>query len=1633
MRKFYPFTPAALGLCCLLLLSAVSVFANLPGGGTNGTNVTLTDNGTTVTMANGIVSITFTKTSAQISTINYTFNNTGSSQTLNLVSGNSNGGKLYWENSNNQGLTFTYSVVADPASDGGNYAEVSMVSTTVTNVVMEVHYSMLRGNTGFYVTPIFIHRSIDGAFGMGECRDNIYAGSIFNWMSVDAARNRLMEVSGGTAVGKLGGPVEVSLWTSGIYAGQYEDKYKYGADFGVERVWGWSSVGTGGKNVGLWNVLASAEFYNGGPMKHELMSHIGTTILNMLNGGHYGSGGQDGSWAAGEVWSKVYGPYFIYCDNIASAITATNTAAQMIYADALAQAAVEQTAWPYYWFTNANYATAANRGTVTGQISINDAYNPNASASNLWVGLVQQPSTTTGTYDFQNWVKPYQFWVKTDANGNFSVPNVIAGGNYTLYAFGPGAAGTFQSQNQTGGNTLNSINLPASPFSVTVTGGATNNLGTVTWTPTRTGPTVFEIGFPNRTGDKFKHGDDWWVGDIGPGPTNPLPVWSKWLEYPFDFPSGPNYTVGQSRWTTDWNFIQPCVTDNAGNYNGSTSTITFNLASAPSGTASLYIALSSDYQGPLIIQVNGNNIAGSTGYFPNYSGSANGSDVTIRESNHGIFSDTRISIASGLLHQGQNTITLNMRKGGSNDNHAMYDYLRLELPGYIPPPPASVAAYAGNNSNLICWPVTPGATSYNIFRTTTSGSGYVSITNGVTGLVCGSGFNNATYLDPTAVNGTTYYYVVQSVNPVGSSTNSPQSSGATPDAGISTTPPAAPSSLAVGSATHQSVTLNWSALAGANYYTVWRSTLENNGGGASNILSTIVLNNATTTTSFTDTSPTDGSIYNYFVTATSAGGTSANSASAVAVPLPAPPASAPASLTGSYSLSTSNVTLNWSAVSGAIGYIIRQGTSVNGPFTYVENVSETTYTDTAVTPGTYYYTVTAVNAAGVSTNSVVKIVAPPGAPASLTAVAGDSQIVLTWSAVATATGYVLKSGTSSGNETTVVLSGYTGTSYTNTGLANGTTYYYVVAGTNTGGLGPNSPEANATPSSSIIINARNLTWKGDGSANLWNVSGAANWLSNTTATTFNNGDAVTFDNNGSNNVAVALSGTLMPALLTFNASKNYTFGGSGSVSGSNILVKLGTGTLTISTTNFYSGGTLLSNGVIAPFGPVSGPVTENNFALGAGPVDFEGGTLALYGYGLADVKVGGANLGYGSFTNDIVVYGGQSGTILPGPRYTLGSKVTGSGTLNLGVNYVRDDLTGDWSGFTGTLNVNNFPGATASTTSDFRIANASGLANVHLALGTNVFMYSRATAGATIPIGEFSATTNTAVSAGGGSSAGTQNAVTWRVGGLNTDCANAASFQGTTALIKEGTGAWTLTGASTHTGTTTVNNGALVINGSFNGSPVTISDGTLAGIGIISGAAVTVNSGGTFAPGNPFGTLTISNNLTLAANSTTLIQIQSVLAGLMTNNTAKISGAFSVNGTLNITNIGGTDLTNGDSFKIFITPNFSGGFTNIILPDLADGLLWNTNTLKTSGTISVITLTPPVFSNVQLAGTNLVINGTGGPGSWPYLVLTATNLTGAQWNPIATNQFDPTGNCTVTNAINPAQPQTFYKLQLQSQ
>jgi hypothetical protein len=89
--------------------------------------------------------------------------------------------------------------------------------------------------------------------------------------------------------------------------------------------------------------------------------------------------------------------------------------------------------------------------------------------------------------------------------------------------------------------------------------------------------------------------------------------------------------------------------------------------------------------------------------------------------------------------------------------------------------------------------------------------------------------------------------------------------------------------------------------------------------------------------------------------------------------------------------------------------------------------------------------------------------APPGAPGGLQATAGDGQISLTWTAASGATGTNVHRGTTSGGPYTTVHTNVAGTSFTDTGLANGTTYYYVATGTNAQGEGPASNEASATP------------------------------------------------------------------------------------------------------------------------------------------------------------------------------------------------------------------------------------------------------------------------------------------------------------------------------------------------------------------------------------------------------------------------------------------------------------------------------------------------------------------------------------------------------------------------------------------
>ena len=227
----------------------------------------------------------------------------------------------------------------------------------------------------------------------------------------------------------------------------------------------------------------------------------------------------------------------------------------------------------------------------------------------------------------------------------------------------------------------------------------------------------------------------------------------------------------------------------------------------------------------------------------------------------------------------------------------------------------------------------------------------------------------------------------------------------------------------------------------------------------------------------------------------------------------------------------------------------------------------------------------------------------------------------------------------------------------------------------------------------------------------------------------------------------------------------------------------------------------------------------------------------------------------------------------------------------------------------------------------------------------------------------------------------------------------------------------------------TAANGALMLLGTNTCTGLTVANGaTLAGNGVISGA-VSVSSGGTLAPGNPLGTLNISNNLTLAAGSTTLVQVQH---SPLTNAAVKISGPLLENGTLNVTNIGAEIFASGDNFKLFAAANYSGAFANFILPQLTMNLVWNTSRLNVDGSLWVVSTAAPVILQTRMVGGWLTFSGSGGTPNWSYYVLGATNLTTplAQWTCLATNQFDGAGNFNFTDSFDGKAAPHFYLLRL---
>ena len=609
-------------------------------------SVEVIDNGATVTMMNQFVEVTIIKATAVVSSFVY--------KGQNILSGGHSGGMFYWSwnRPNYQNPSgCTYQLTVDPQTNNYNYAEIKLHmawngSTTTAAQDVDIYYALKDSVCGLYAAGKLSHPASYPLNPGGEWRMAGYVGSEFNWLVVDSTRNQIIPNSSATTAVVPGAPKEVYQITSGPFLNHYECKYDYSADFGDTRTWGWVSTST---NIGIWMTIPSLEYYPGGPMKRELMCHSAPVILNMFGGTHYGMGG-DGAVASGEKWEKIYGPFLIYCNTVP---TGTTNVPNALWEDAKNQTKLEEAKWPYSWFSDTTYLKTNQRGTIKGKLYINDPTVASSSAANMWIGVAIPPSSTTGQTDFQMWSKNYQFWVKTDSTGNFTIPNVIPG-VYDMYAFGPGAAGQ----------------MTKKAF-VTVTAGNVTDLGTVEWVPFRIAPTVWEIGIPDRSAKEFKHGDDYWVGG-----TYPDPNWAKFMNYTTEFPNGVNYTIGQSNWATDWNYAQPYNIVGTSQTSAPVWTVNFKLATAPQAgsQSSVYVAAASQYYAALIITVNGVNVSSpSTGnYF------SNKSDALLRMGIHGAFSDIRVTFSSSLLHAGDNVISFTERKSGAD---IQYDYLRLESPG----------------------------------------------------------------------------------------------------------------------------------------------------------------------------------------------------------------------------------------------------------------------------------------------------------------------------------------------------------------------------------------------------------------------------------------------------------------------------------------------------------------------------------------------------------------------------------------------------------------------------------------------------------------------------------------------------------------------------------------------------------------------------------------------------------------------------------------------------------------------------------------------------------------------------------------------------------------------------------------
>ncbi len=444
--------------------------------------------------------------------------------------------------------------------------------------------------------------------------------------------------------------------------------------------------------------------------------------------------------------------------------------------------------------------------------------------------------------------------------------------------------------------------------------------------------------------------------------------------------------------------------------------------------------------------------------------------------------------------------------------------------------------------------------------------------------------------------------------------------------------------------------------------------------------------------------------------------------------------------------------------------------------------------------------------------------------------------------------------------------------------------------------------------------------------------------------------------NTATNRAFTISGE-----ATINIPLNNSFAVmKGNIAGTGKLIKTGIGQLSITNSGptTYSGGTLVKEGTIA--------MGTYNTTFGVA-----GSSLEMQGNSAVSIFNNNSTSQVPVFNYALNVAAGANAKIWAGQRCKLAGTLVGTGSLTVNVPYVRCDMTGNWSAFTGTLNI-----TADSDGGDFRMCNANGLANASLVLNNNTTYGhwaegSGTTQNLTVSIGSLSGTSLSHLYSG-----------IFNIGGNNKSTTYAGTFASVTTVNKYGTGTWTLTnanlnttpmtvyagtltvanttGSATGTGTVLVKNGAVLNGTGFIAGQVTLESGAaMNGNPTISGA-VTVRTGANLLPGTPGSalvkTITINNSLTLQSRCNITMKVFGGVSA--TCDKLVMSGAFNPGGNLTISRPSLLTIADGYTFPLFTAASIgSTRFDSISLPDLGSTMYWDTTMLYSNGTITAKNLT----------------------------------------------------------------------------